>query len=67
MSDSSANRRSFCRSVVAIALGLVGVKVSFALKQPPKSVGSDQDFVVVNGWVLLRSDLAASDVTPDAV
>jgi hypothetical protein len=57
-------RRSFFSSIAGLAASLLFGRLPFlALKVPAK----DKEFVIINGWVLTREDVAASKVTSDVV
>jgi hypothetical protein len=60
MRDYSAiiDRRFFCRSIAGLAVNVVLAKLPS---------GIEQEFLIVNGWVLTREDMAASEVTPNVV
>jgi hypothetical protein len=67
LSSSAWGRRRFCRSLAWLAAGAVVGRL------PPASAASSitaieqGEFVVVNGWVLTREDVAMMELTPDAV
>jgi hypothetical protein len=60
-------RRSFCCSIVGLAVGVVVAKLPFEIEQSSKISTAEQEFAIVNGWVLTREDLAASELTTDVV
>ena len=57
-------RRGFFRSIAGLAASLLFGRLPIWASKAP--IG-DQDFVVINGWVLTREDVAASKVISDAV
>ena len=59
------NRRCFLWSMAGLAVSIPNLP--FETEQHSKIPTVDQDFVIVNGWVLTREDVAASKVTIDVV
>jgi hypothetical protein len=64
MQVARTDRRRFCRSMAGLIGGLWFGNLTLRGSKVPIE---DQDFLIVNGWVLTRKDVAASDVTFDAV
>ena len=64
MRAAAIDRRVFCRSIFGLGGSLLFGGLAFWM---PKISSADQDFVIVNGWVLTREDLAASEMTTDVV
>jgi hypothetical protein len=60
-------RRYFCCSIVGLAVSVVVAKLPFEIEQWSKISTADQEFPIVNGWVLTREDLATSEMTTDVV
>lgn len=58
------DRRNFCSSIFGLAGSLLFGSSAF---RTPKTSPADHDFVVVNGWVLTREDVASSKPTSDAI
>ena len=61
------NRRRFFCSISGLAVSVVVPKLPFEIKQWSEMPTTDQDFLIVNGWVLTREDFAANEVTDDVV
>jgi len=61
---SVINRRGFCSSIVGLVGSMLFGHLAFFM---PKSSSADQDFLIVNGWVLTREDVASSKPTSDAL
>jgi hypothetical protein len=60
------DRRSVCCSIAGSALNAVLAKPSFGNKRWLEMPTTDQ-FVIVNGWVLTREDIAAGEIAPNVV
>lgn len=60
-------RRYFCSLIAGLLVSVIGAKLSFGIEQKLRVANADEEFVIVNGWVLTREDLAASDKIPDVV
>ena len=59
------SRRHFFSSVAALFASINPIiKLGTLLR---KSSSPDDDFLIINGWVLKREDFAASEVEQDAV
>ena len=54
-SDSVVSRRRFCGSIVGLTASAI---VPMRPIDAPTMAGADTEFVIVNGWVLTRADLA---------
>ncbi len=65
MRNYSANRRGFFYSMAGLAVSIP--RLPFAIKKFLKTPFDDQDFVIVNGWVLTHGDFVASKVNQDVV
>jgi hypothetical protein len=67
---ATVDRRRVCWSVAGLTLNVILAKLPFEGKQGLKTEGkqglktatADQMFVIVNGWVLTREDIAASEI-----
>jgi hypothetical protein len=57
------NRRYFCCSIGGLAINVALAKLPF---RGSKIATTNVEFVVVNGWVLTREDLALSQMIPVA-
>ena len=58
------DRRNFFSSIAGLAVSLLAGDIPILASKNPSG---EQDFVIVNGWVLTREDVAAGKVTTDAV
>ena len=58
------DRRRLFGSIAGLAASLLLGRMPFWKSEVP--VG-DEDFVIINGWVLTRADVAASDLAPNVV
>lgn len=57
-----SSRRGFCASVGGAAIGLVAAKLPLGGEQVIEvPAAGDDDFIIVNGWVLTRKDLAPGE------
>jgi hypothetical protein len=61
------DRRYFCCSIAGLAVNIGLGKLLFGVEQVSKVAAANQEFVIVNGWVLTREDVAASEMTRNAV
>jgi len=62
------NRRCFfCCSIAGLAINAVRATLPFGIEQKSNMEASNQEFLIVNGWVLTRKDVTASEMTSDAV
>jgi hypothetical protein len=61
------DRRYFCCSIVGLAVNTGLAKLPFGVEQVSKMAAANREFVIVNGWVLTREDVAASEMTRNAV
>lgn len=61
----SVDRRRFCSSIATLAIWLGIVRVPFGRQL--NVADPDQDYVIVNGWVLRRDDLATMKRMPHVV
>ena len=61
--STAVDRRSVCGAIVGI--GVTGVLEGIPFRTVLGLTG--QEFLIVNGWVLTREDVAATDVTRDVV
>lgn len=59
---ATVDRRRVCCSIAGLTLNAVLAKLPFESKQGLKMAAADQMFVIVNGWVLTREDIAASEI-----
>ena len=64
---ATVDRRRVCWSIAGLTLNAVLAKLPFEGKQELKMAAEDQMFVIVNGWVLTREDIAASEITFNVV
>jgi hypothetical protein len=60
------DRRCFC-SIAGLAVNVVLANAPFGGKKRSKMVAGNQEFLIVNGWVLTREDLAGTKMTPNVV
>ena len=61
------NRRYVLCSIAGLAINVVVAKLPFGTEQRPKIAAAGQEFLIVNGWVLTREDMAVSEVTVNVV
>ena len=61
---AAIDRRFFCRSILGLGGSLLFGSLAFWM---PRISPADRDFVIVNGWVLTRKDVASSKPTSDAL
>ena len=61
---SVIDRRGFCSSIFGLGGSVLFGHLAFSVS---KSSFADEDFVIVNGWVLTREDVASSKPTSDAL
>jgi hypothetical protein len=61
------SRRWLCCFIGVWPVNVALSKVLGGSQQESERAGGDQEFFLVNGWVLTRDDLANSDVTFDVV
>jgi hypothetical protein len=59
-SIETVDRRWFCRSLAGLAAGAALIESPAAL-----ALAAEPEFVIVNGWVLTRQDLAFAGTLPD--
>ncbi len=60
-------RRCFCCSIAGLAVNVVLAKLPSGVEQRSKMAAPNQEFLIINGWVLTREDVAASQMTPNVV
>jgi hypothetical protein len=61
------DRRHFFCSIAGLAVNVVVAKRQFGIDRTSKMAIADQEFLIINGWVLTRDDMAASEMTHDVV
>ena len=61
------DRRYFCYSVAGLAIKVAFAKLPFSSEAELETAAPDQQFVIVNGWVLTRDDVAARELMPNVV
>jgi hypothetical protein len=61
------NRRCVFGSIAGFAISVVLAKLPFEVEQSSEIAAPDQEFLVVNGWILTRKDMIANEVMPDVV
>lgn len=61
------NRRYFCHAIAGLAVNIGLAKLALGVGQRPRMPAANREFVIVNGWVLTREDVAASEMTPNVV
>jgi hypothetical protein len=61
------DRRYVCRSIAGLATNAVVANIPVGIEQKSSAMTAKQGFLIVNGWVLTREDVAARDVLPDVV
>lgn len=66
-SGAVADRRGFCTSIAGWVVGIIFANFPFAAEQSLHVANTDQEFLVVNGWVLTRGDFAGSEMTNHVV
>jgi hypothetical protein len=54
------DRRYFCYSIAGLAVNVVLAKLPFGTGPRLKMAAADQEFLIINGWVLTREDMVAS-------
>ena len=54
------DRRYFCYSLATVASNVLVAKLAFGARKRLKMTTGEQEFLIVNGWVLTREDVAAS-------
>ena len=57
------DRRSVSCSLGALAISVVLARLPYGVEQSSKMAAADQQFLIINGWVLTREDMAESAVT----
>lgn len=65
--STSLGRRGFCGFVASMAFSIVLARLPSELEQLSKIASADQDYLLINGWVLTCADIAAAEMTPDVV
>jgi hypothetical protein len=61
------DRRCVFCSVAALALNVLLAKLPFGIEHTSKMVAANDGFLIVNGWVLTREDVEASEITPNVI
>ena len=61
------DRRYVFYSVAGLVLNAVLGKLPFGIEQRAKVVAESPGFVIINGWVLTREDVAASKLTRNVI
>ena len=61
------DRRRFCSSIAGFVASAIVAKPLFAVEQMLVMANAGEGFVIVNGWVLTREDVAASNMIANAV
>jgi hypothetical protein len=61
------NRRGFGTLIAGWAVGIVFAKLPFAAEQSLHVAKTDSEFLVVNGWVLIREDFSVGKVANDVI
>ena len=59
------DRRCFCFSIAGFAG--VAAQLPFGIIRKSQMVPAAHEYLIVNGWVLTREDVTASETTPNAV
>jgi len=54
------DRRRFCWSITGLAANVALARLPFGIEKWPKIAALDQEFLIVNGWVLTRKDVATA-------
>jgi hypothetical protein len=67
MRNDSTSRRYFFRSIAGLAAGMVVARLPIKIKKKLEASTGDEDFIIVNGWVLTREDFAESEAQPDVI
>jgi hypothetical protein len=57
------DRRGFCSSIAVGAVSVIFAKLPFAAEQSLHLANTDQEFLVINGWVLTSEDFAETEMT----
>jgi hypothetical protein len=60
------NRRGFCRSISALVAGAVIARLPAAQASEWVAI-KDAEYLIVNGWVLTREDVATMELPPDVI
>ena len=61
------DRRRFCSSIAGFVTSVIVVKPLFPVEQALMMATAHEGFVIINGWVLTREDVAASDMIANVV
>jgi hypothetical protein len=61
------DRRHFFGMITGLAVNIGLLKLPFGVEQRSTIVAPNREFVIVNGWVLTGEDIAASEMTRNAV
>ena len=61
------DRRYVCRSIAGLVINVVVGNLPAGIEQKSSMMAANQGFLIVNGWILTREDVAARDVLPDVV
>jgi hypothetical protein len=51
-------RRYFLRSIAGLVLGAGAAELSFGAERSSRTASADAEYLIVNGWVLTREDIA---------
>ena len=61
------DRRGLCSSIAGLAVGAIAAKLPLGAVLSPETAIEDPEYLIVNGWVLTRNDVAAMGLQPDAI
>ena len=61
------DRRCFCCSIGGLAGEVVASQLPAGITRKSRMAPAAQEFLMVNGWVLTREDVAASEIAPNVI
>ena len=61
------DRRYFCCTIAGLAVNIGLCSTPIARLARPRMPAGNREFVIINGWVLIGEDVAASEMTPNVV
>ena len=62
----TVDRRKLCYSIIGLALNVTMASLPFG-RQRLKMATADQEFLIINGWILTREDLIASELARNVI
>ena len=61
------DRRYFCCTIAGLAVNIGLANLARGVEHRPRMPAGNREFVIINGWVLIGEDVAASEMTPNVV